>query len=53
MYEFWHDHVKLKYGEKAKLCYMNTVSLYTQKHIILKKILQETLELDLILQIMN
>ena len=24
MYEFWFDHVKLKYGEKAKLCYMDT-----------------------------
>ena len=21
MYEFWYDHVKPKYGEKAKLCY--------------------------------
>ena len=30
MYEFWDDYVKLKYGEKAKLCYMDTdiVSLY-------------------------
>ena len=24
MYEFWYDGVKLKYGEKAKLHYMNT-----------------------------
>ena len=24
MYEFWYDHVKLKYGEKAELCYLNT-----------------------------
>ena len=29
MYEFWYDYVKPKYGEKVKLCYMNTVSLYT------------------------
>ena len=35
MYEFWHDYVKQKFGEKAKLCYMDTdklcfvVSLYT------------------------
>ena len=29
MYEFWYDYVKPKYGEKAKLCYMDTVSLYT------------------------
>ena len=29
-YEFWCDYVKLKSGEKAKLCYMDTdVSLYT------------------------
>ena len=25
MYEFWYDYVKAKYGEKAKLCYINTV----------------------------
>ena len=24
MYEFWYDYVKLKYGENAKLCYMDT-----------------------------
>ena len=23
MYEFWYDYVKLKYGEKVKLCYMD------------------------------
>ena len=22
--EFWYDYVKPEYGEKAKLCYMNT-----------------------------
>ena len=26
MYKFWNDYVKLKYAEKAKLCYMNTDS---------------------------
>ena len=26
MYEFWYDSVKPKYGEKAKLCYMDTDS---------------------------
>ena len=29
MYEFWYDYVKPKDGEKAKLCYMDTVLLYT------------------------
>ena len=24
MYEFWHDYMKPKYGEKAKLCYTDT-----------------------------
>ena len=24
MHEFWYDYVKPKYGEKSKLCYMNT-----------------------------
>ena len=24
MYEFWYDYVKPKYGEKAKLCYIDT-----------------------------
>ena len=26
MYEFWYDYVKLKYGEKARFCYMDTDS---------------------------
>ena len=26
MYGFWYDHVKPKYGEKAKLCYIDTDS---------------------------
>ena len=24
MHEFWYDYLKLKYGEKTKLCYINT-----------------------------
>ena len=26
MYGFWHDYIKRKHGEKAKLCYMDTGS---------------------------
>ena len=54
MYEFWHDHVKPKYGENAKLCYMNTqsfiVSIKTEDICLdpAKKLKQ-----NLILQIMH
>ena len=26
MYEFWYDYIKLKYGDRAKLCYIDTDS---------------------------
>ena len=26
MYEFWYDYIKTKYGDKARLCYMDTGS---------------------------
>ena len=26
MYEFWHNYVKPRYGEKSKLCYLDTDS---------------------------
>ena len=54
MYEFWYDYVKLKYGEKAKLCYMGTDSFIVHvKQMIFIKILQKMLKHDLALQIMN
>ena len=51
MYEFWYDYVKSKYGKKAKLCYLDTDNfiLYI-KSMVLTKILQKLLKLDLILQ---
>ena len=27
IYKFWNDYVKSKYGEKAKLCYMDKTAL--------------------------
>ena len=40
MYEFWYDYVKPKYGEKPKLCYMDTGSftVYTETYDIYKNI---------------
>ena len=40
MYEFWYDYVKLKYGEKAKLGYMDTDSfiVYVKTDDIFKDI---------------
>ena len=41
-YEFWYDYVKQKYGEKAKLCYMDTYSfIFYIKLMIFIKILQD------------
>ena len=38
-YEFWYDYVKTKYGEKAKLSYMDTCfTLYTETDDIYKDI---------------
>ena len=40
MFQFCHDYVKPKYGEKAKLCYMDTISfiLYMKTDNIYKDI---------------
>ena len=42
MYEFLYDYVKLKYGEKAKLCYMDTDSFLVHiQHDIYKDIAED------------
>ena len=54
MHEFWYNYVKLKYGGKVKLCYMDADSFIVYiKRMIFTKILQKMLKLDLILEIMN
>ena len=62
LYRFWYHHVKPKYHEKVKFCYMDTdmvvdtyrfgFIVYINKDDIIK-ILQKMLKLDLIFQIMN
>ena len=42
MYEFWYDYVKPKYGEKAKLCYMDTDSFIV--HVKTKDIYKDIAE---------
>ena len=43
MYEFWYNYVKLKYGEKAKLGYMDTDSfiVYIKTDDIYKDIAED------------
>ena len=43
MYEFWYDYVKPKYGEKVKLCYMDTDSfiVYIKTEDIYKDIAED------------
>ena len=44
MHNFWHDHVKPKYGEETKLCYMDTGSfiVYIKTDDIYKDIAEGT-----------
>ena len=54
MYVFWYDYLKLKYGEKGKLCYIDTGSFIIHvKTEIFTKILQKLWKQDLTLQIMK
>ena len=43
MYEFWYDYVKPKYGEKVKLCYVDTDSfiVYIKTDDIYKDIAED------------
>ena len=43
MYEFWYDYIKPKYGEKVRLCYMDTDSfvMYIKKEDFYKDIAGE------------
>ena len=48
MYEFWYDYVKLRYGKKTKLCYMDTdICTYHIKKMAFTKTLQKILKQDL------
>ena len=43
MYEFWYDYTKPKYGENAKVCYMDTESfiIYVKTDDIYKDIAED------------
>ena len=53
--EFWYDYVKLKYGEKEKLCYMDTDGfiVYIKTEEIYTEISRKTLKQDLNLKFQN
>ena len=43
MYEFWYDYLQPKYGDKVRLCCMNTDSFVTLLHILEQKIFTKIL----------
>ena len=51
MYEFWYDYVKPKYGEKTKLCYIDTGSFIVP--VKTDDIYKDVAKQGLILQIMS
>ena len=44
MYKFWYDYVKPKYGEKVKLCYMETGFIVYIKTVNIYKDIAEDVE---------
>ena len=38
MYEFWYDYIKPKYGDRAKLCYMDSFVIYIETEDFYKDI---------------
>ena len=53
MDEFWYDYMKLKYGNRVKLCYMDTDSFIMSIKTDKIKTLLLILIKDLILRIMK
>ena len=54
MYTFLYDYVKPKFGQNAKLCYMDYRKLHCLcKNMIFTKVLQKMLKQGLTLQILN
>ena len=54
MYHFCYNYVKPKYGDKVKLFYLDTNSFIVhKKHMLVIKLLQKMLKLDLIFSVMN
>ena len=54
MYHFCYNYAKPKYGDKVKLFYLDTNSFIVhKKHMLVIKILQKMLKLDLIFSVMN